>query len=190
MRCSCGSGVVPAMAPLRDSAWAAQIRPAPAKLVLAGEVGPAPGPSVQIGFSGGRDEARDGAVGLASAAREGKRSHLVAAVEQRRAVRCPALRPWLCERRLRRPTGRREGVGLSGSGAVSQARLTAVIDATVVRCAECAREVDEFTAIKERWTYWSHGVGELEPYCPECATREFAPDAPAGTDQRPRSSHR
>jgi hypothetical protein len=37
-----------------------------------------------------------------------------------------------------------------------------------------AREVDEFTAITEEWGYWSDGVGELVPYCPNCARREFA----------------
>ena len=42
-----------------------------------------------------------------------------------------------------------------------------------VKCAECGREVDERTAIVERWTYWSDGVGELHPYCPKCAAREF-----------------
>jgi len=46
-----------------------------------------------------------------------------------------------------------------------------------VRCAECEPEVDEFAAIAERWSYWSDGVGELVPFCPECAKREFAPDA-------------
>ena len=44
---------------------------------------------------------------------------------------------------------------------------------TPVRCAECGREVDEFTAIKQQWRYWSDGLGELHPYCPECAEREF-----------------
>jgi hypothetical protein len=47
-----------------------------------------------------------------------------------------------------------------------------------IRCAECEREVDEFTAIFEKWGYWSDGVGELVPFCPECARREFAPDTP------------
>ncbi len=47
-------------------------------------------------------------------------------------------------------------------------------------CSECHREVDEFTAISERWGYWSDGCGELLLFCPDCARREFAPDAPAG----------
>jgi hypothetical protein len=48
-----------------------------------------------------------------------------------------------------------------------------------IRCAECDRAVDEFTAIAEKWGYWSDGVGGLVPFCPECARREFAPDARA-----------
>jgi hypothetical protein len=39
--------------------------------------------------------------------------------------------------------------------------------------------VNEFTAISERWGYWSDGCGELLPFCPECSGREFAHDAPA-----------
>lgn len=48
-----------------------------------------------------------------------------------------------------------------------------------VRCSECKREVDEFTAISERLGYWSDGCGDLLVFCPECARREFADDAPA-----------
>ena len=48
-----------------------------------------------------------------------------------------------------------------------------------IRCAECDRKVDEFTAIAEKWGCWRDGVGELVPFCPECARREFAPDARA-----------
>ena len=40
---------------------------------------------------------------------------------------------------------------------------------------ECGREVDEFTAIAEKWGYRSDGTGELLPFCLECARREFAP---------------
>jgi hypothetical protein len=47
-----------------------------------------------------------------------------------------------------------------------------------IRCSECRREVDEFTAIAERWGYWSDGCGELMPFCAECSRREFADDAP------------
>jgi hypothetical protein len=56
----------------------------------------------------------------------------------------------------------------------------------VCRYAECDREVDEFTAIAEKWGYWSDGIGDLPPLCPECARREFAPNAPsrAGSDGR------
>ena len=53
------------------------------------------------------------------------------------------------------------------------------LDIGAFRCGECHREVDEFTAIAEKWGYWSDGVGELVAFCPECARREFAPDAPA-----------
>ena len=53
------------------------------------------------------------------------------------------------------------------------------MDADGIRCVECGREVYEFTAIAEKWA-WSDGVGELLPFCPECARREFAPDASGG----------
>jgi hypothetical protein len=46
------------------------------------------------------------------------------------------------------------------------------------RCTECGREVDEFMTIAERWLYYSDGR-DLNPYCPACAKREFAEDAPA-----------
>ena len=42
-----------------------------------------------------------------------------------------------------------------------------------IRCAECGRAVNELTSITERWRHWSDGVGELHPFCPECAAREF-----------------
>jgi hypothetical protein len=43
------------------------------------------------------------------------------------------------------------------------------ITADLIRCEECGRAVDEFTAIAERWGFWSDGCGELLPFCPECA---------------------
>ncbi len=58
-----------------------------------------------------------------------------------------------------------------------------------IRCAECDREVDEFTAIAEKWGYWSDGAGELMPFCPECAKREFAPDARAYGSSPPARHH-
>ncbi len=61
--------------------------------------------------------------------------------------------------------------------------MSSVVDGT--RPEECGREVDEFTAIAEWWGYWSDGCGELLPFCPECARREFAPDAPASLPPRP-----
>jgi len=54
-----------------------------------------------------------------------------------------------------------------------------VLDQAAVRCAECDREVDEFIAIAEKWGYWSDGVGELVPFSPDCARREFASEARA-----------
>jgi hypothetical protein len=53
------------------------------------------------------------------------------------------------------------------------------VDDMAVRCTECKWEVDEFTAIAEGWRYYSDSRGDLMPFCPECARREFAPDAPA-----------
>jgi hypothetical protein len=44
---------------------------------------------------------------------------------------------------------------------------------------ECEREVDEFTAIFEKWGFWSDGCGELLPARRECSRREFAPEARA-----------
>jgi hypothetical protein len=52
-----------------------------------------------------------------------------------------------------------------------------MVEETGIRCSECDREVDEFTAIAEKWGYWSNGVGDLVPFRPERAKREFAPDA-------------
>jgi hypothetical protein len=45
-----------------------------------------------------------------------------------------------------------------------------------IRCSECHREVDEFTAIAESWQFWSDGH-ELLPYCPNCSKREFSGEA-------------
>ena len=59
-----------------------------------------------------------------------------------------------------------------------------VDEVAVIRCLECGREVDEFVAATERWGYWSDG-SDLNPFCPECARREFAADAPASA-RRPR----
>ncbi len=46
-------------------------------------------------------------------------------------------------------------------------------------CANCSTTVPELDAEAAGWRYWSDGVGELLPFCPVCAEREFAPDAPA-----------
>ena len=61
---------------------------------------------------------------------------------------------------------------------VERMRQHKLTDDTAIRCTECMYEVDEFTAVAKGWRYWSDGTSLL-PYCPECARREFAPDAPA-----------
>lgn len=47
---------------------------------------------------------------------------------------------------------------------------------------ELRRPVREEDAEDLGWRYWSDGVGELHLFCPTCAEREFAADAPASTD--------
>jgi len=44
-----------------------------------------------------------------------------------------------------------------------------------VACVECDRAVDERATVVEEWRYFSDGTGELLPYCPTCAAREFGP---------------
>jgi hypothetical protein len=44
-----------------------------------------------------------------------------------------------------------------------------------VTCSGCGQTIYEDEAQAARWGYWSDGVGDLYPYCIECATREFAP---------------
>jgi hypothetical protein len=46
-------------------------------------------------------------------------------------------------------------------------------------CAKCCRTVDEFTAMAEKWRYWSDG-GEFLPICTDCARRELALHARTG----------
>ena len=53
----------------------------------------------------------------------------------------------------------------------SLALAFAVVDGSI-RCSECPREVDEFTAINEQWRYVSDGKNLLA-YCPQCHEREF-----------------
>ena len=45
-------------------------------------------------------------------------------------------------------------------------------EAARVRCDGCGREVGEDEAQAQRWGYWFR-VGELYPFCPACAEREF-----------------
>ena len=49
-------------------------------------------------------------------------------------------------------------------------------ETVVIRCDECLREVDEFTAIAKQWVFWSDGR-DLVPYCLECYEREFGREA-------------
>jgi hypothetical protein len=55
---------------------------------------------------------------------------------------------------------------------VSAKRGGELADAALTRCWECGREVSEFEAIAQRWTYWSGGGGLL-PYCPQCMQRSL-----------------
>ena len=77
----------------------------------------------------------------------------------------------------------RFGEGQSGSrteatrlGAIyvwSLRRLHPVEGERTIRCSECDREITEEEAEREGWGYRSDGLGELHPFCPECAAREF-----------------
>lgn len=48
---------------------------------------------------------------------------------------------------------------------------------TSIRGMECEREVSEEEAQATRWGFWSDGLGDLMPFCPECAEREFGPSS-------------
>ena len=50
---------------------------------------------------------------------------------------------------------------------------------TAVRCVECGREAGEEAAEREGWRFFSDGAGELLPFCPGCAEREFGTLKPA-----------
>ena len=43
----------------------------------------------------------------------------------------------------------------------------------LVRCTKCGLEADQRFTIAESWTWWSDGLGDLLPFCPRCAEREF-----------------
>ena len=47
-----------------------------------------------------------------------------------------------------------------------------------VRCVECGREADEEAVELEGWRFYSDGAGELLPFCPDCAEREFGTRKP------------
>jgi hypothetical protein len=42
-----------------------------------------------------------------------------------------------------------------------------------ITCAECGRQATDEEAEREGWGYWSDGLGELYPFHPVCAGREF-----------------
>jgi hypothetical protein len=46
-------------------------------------------------------------------------------------------------------------------------------DGVAMCCTECGLDADERWTIAEHWTWWSDGLGELMPFCPSCAAREF-----------------
>ena len=48
-------------------------------------------------------------------------------------------------------------------------------DLVVVSCAECRIEADGRFTLAEQWAWWSDGHGQLLPFCPTCAEREFGP---------------
>ena len=52
----------------------------------------------------------------------------------------------------------------------------------MLSCSNCSNTVADREAKDAGWRYWSDGVGELLPFCPICAVREFSADAPASTD--------
>jgi hypothetical protein len=49
-------------------------------------------------------------------------------------------------------------------------------------CANCASTILQREAEEAGWQFYSDGVGELMPFCPDCIEREFRADAPASTD--------
>jgi hypothetical protein len=46
-------------------------------------------------------------------------------------------------------------------------------DTFVMRCVACGEEPDERFRILKPWTWWPDGHGNLLPFCPACAEREF-----------------
>lgn len=46
-------------------------------------------------------------------------------------------------------------------------------DSDRIVCSECGKVVEMDEAEQARWRYYSTGVGDLLPFCPECAHREF-----------------
>jgi hypothetical protein len=57
-------------------------------------------------------------------------------------------------------------LGTSFKGDRLQRDLT-LPDPSDIVCANCQRRVSELEAIAEKWGYWSDGIGELHPICPD-----------------------
>jgi hypothetical protein len=55
----------------------------------------------------------------------------------------------------------------------SAARDGGLSEAVVVCCENCGQQADERFTVVEHWSWWSDGLGELLPFCPECAEHEF-----------------
>jgi len=49
-------------------------------------------------------------------------------------------------------------------------------------CATCSSTILQREAEEAGWRFYSDGVGELMPFCPDCIEREFRADARDLTD--------
>ena len=73
---------------------------------------------------------------------------------------------------------RRDAAGFAGAYCLDCAEALHLLP-SLLRCAECGQPVaNDERAERNGWRYWSDGVGELHPYCPSCAAREFDQAAP------------
>ena len=52
----------------------------------------------------------------------------------------------------------------------------------VLTCSNCSDTILERDAEAAGWRFYSDGVGELLPFCPDCIEREFRADAPASIE--------
>jgi len=88
--------------------------------------------------------------------------------------------------------GKRSGSGDRGHWARARVILppspsypASVAEPGSLTCANCAGTILECDAQAVGWRFWSDGVGELHLFCPTCAYREFAPNAPASFVRAP-----